>query len=147
MDNLKKIDLLETEFGGLIQNLHINGTIKPSWYETLGYMVEIKGTKFFNPLDCHYSFLLGQGNDKYKMRIGDKRYKLIEEWLIKKIIPRIQRSGYITISSYTIKHKCEKAIGGYVSNETVKFILSLHKVPIAEAREEYPINIRYFIRK
>ena len=146
MIRVRTTDVLETEFGELIQNIHINGTIKPSWYVTLGYIVEIKGIEFFNPLDCHYSFLLGQGSDEYRTCVGDKRYKLIEDWLVKKIIPKIQKTGYRTITSYKIKHMCEKAIGGYVSNETVKFILSFHKVPIATTRERYPINLTYHIK-
>lgn len=138
--------MIKDKFEDLIQNININGTMKPIWYGTIGYAIEVRGTKFFNPIGCHYSFLLGQGNDKYKTCIGDKRYHQIEEWLIKNIIPRVCRKSKKTISSYRIKHWCEREIGGYVSNETIKFILSLHKVPIVEGKEEYPINIRYFIK-
>jgi hypothetical protein len=125
--------------------MNINGTVKPSWYWGIGYQLEISGTRFFNPIDCHYSFILGQGSDKYKTCVGDKRYNQIEEWLVENIIPKIRIHSKKTRSSYTIKHWCEAAIGGYVSNETVKFILSLHRVPIAETKEDYPINIRYYM--
>lgn len=134
-------------FDDLIQKLNINGTMKPIWYKTIGYAVEVNGTRFFNPVGCHYSFLLGKGEDKYKTCIGDRRYKQIEEWLVENIISKICTKSKKTLSSYGIKHKCENAIGGYVSNETVKFILSLHKVPIAETKEEYPINLKYHVRK
>lgn len=134
------------QFEDLISNLNINGTIKPTWYSTIGYMVEVKGTTFFNPIQCHYSFLLGKGSDKYKTCIGDERYRQVERWLIKYIIPRMRNKSKRIVTSYTLKHWCEDAIGGYVSNETVKFILSMHKVPIAEDKIKYPINIRYFMR-
>ncbi|SHJ99413.1 hypothetical protein SAMN02745248_01504 [Hathewaya proteolytica DSM 3090] len=131
----------------LIEYIHIDGTTKPTWYETLGYLLEVKGTKFFNPIECHYKYLLGQGSDEYKTCVGDDRYKEIEQCLVKHFIPRIKKYGRRIKTSYDIKHMVQNKIGGYVSNETVKFILSMYKVPVAvidRKDEAYPINLKYY---
>ena len=126
--------------------ININGT-KPLDFGDIVYMLEIKGTKFSSPVDCYDSFLLGKGEDKYKTCIGDIRYKLIERWLIENIINKVCKRSRRIESSYGIKHRCGSAIGGYVSNETVKFILSLYEVPTAAAKGDYPINLNYYVRK
>ena len=133
----------------LIECIHIDGTTKPTRYDTIGYLLEVKGTKFFNPIECHYSYLLGQGNDKYKTCVGDDRYKEIEKYLVEKIIPKIKKSGSRVKTSYDIKHMAESNISGYVSNETVKFILSMYRVPVAivtKRDKNYPINLKYYFR-
>lgn len=141
------ISKFKTEIGELMGKLHINGTITPEFYSSLGYQIEVNGTRFFNPLSCHYSFLLGLGEDKYRTRIGDDRYKQIEKWLVEEIIPEIKPYAKQRISSYRIKHLCEGAIGGYVSNETVKFIMAVHGVPHLDRHGEYYLNVYYPISK
>ena len=134
---------LHTEGKDLFHEINIKGTIKPKWYSSLGYMIEVNGTKFFNPLECHFSFLLGQGDDEWKTCIGDERYMEIEACIVDKVIPKINKEGNKTINSYTLKHALECEIGGYVSNETVKFIMAIHGSPTRKSQEEYDINVMY----
>lgn len=134
---------MKVQVNELFSKLIINGTIKPVWYSSMGYMLEVNGTKFFNPIECHMSFLLGQGNDKYKTCLGDERYKEIENCILEKVIPHVSKGGSKTINSYTLKHAIECEIGGYVSNETVKFIMAVHGAPTRRSAEEYDINISY----
>ena len=134
---------MQIQLNDLFNKIIINGTIKPVWYSSMGYMLEVNGTKFFNPLECHMSFLLGQGNDEWRTCIGDERYKEIEACIVEKVLPKIDKKGSKTINSYTLKHALECEIGGYVSNETVKFIMAVHGAPTRRSKEEYDINVSY----
>ena len=128
----------------LLENLTINGTEKPAFYSSPGYNMDVKGTKFFNPISCHFSFLMGQGDDEYKTHVGDGRYRQIEAWLVENVLPYATTKGSTVISSYDLKHVVENRIGGYVSNETVKFIMAMHEMPSAnQSKRPYPINVMY----
>lgn len=134
---------MKVRMNELFQKMIINGTIKPSWYASMGYMLEVNGTRFFNPIECHLSFLLGQGEDEWKTCVGDERYKEIEECIVEKVLPKLSNQGNKTINSYTLKHALECELGGYVSNETVKFIMAIHEAPTRKTKEEYDINVIY----
>jgi len=132
----------------LIKSLKINGIKKPTSYCNMTcYQVEVKGTTYFNPVEYHNSFLLGQGGDKYKTCIGDDRYLKIENWLTENIIPNVCENSGTTITSYQLKHLCEDFIGGYVNNETIKFISAMHEVSTVKSMNTYPLNIIYQISK
>ena len=132
----------------LIESLKIIGIKKPTSYCNMTcYQVEVKGTTYFIPIEYQNSFLLGQGGDKYKTCIGDYRYLKIENWLTENIIPNVCENSATTISSYQLKHLCEDSIGGYVNNETIKYILAMQEVPTVKSTNTYPLNIIYQISK
>lgn len=112
-----------------------------------GNGIEVYGVKFFSPYSCYESFILGDSDDKYKTRLGDKRYLRIAAYLYINVIPDIMSGKDRHRNSYGIKHQVENAIGGYVSNETVKYIMAMFKVPHIETSTEYPINIDYSVYK
>lgn len=87
---------------------------------------------------------MGQGDDEYKTHVGDGRYRQIEAWLVENVLPYATTKGSTVISSYDLKHVVENRIGGYVSNETVKFIMAMHEMPSAnQSKRPYPINVMY----
>ena len=132
----------------LIENLKINRLVKePKCYSAPCYEVEVMGTTFISPVECYNSYLLGLGTELYKTCVGDNRYKLIENWLVKNVIPGIRKHSNKSISSYILKHLCENCLGGYVSNESIKYILSLYEMPVENNITKYDINIRYKITK
>ena len=63
--------------------------------------------------------------------------------IVEKVLPKIDKKGNRTINSYTLKHALECELGGYVSNETVKFIMAVHGAPTRRSKEEYDINVSY----
>lgn len=136
------------EENDLLNELNIEGTIKYGKSKNNAYILNVKGTRFINPVSCHYAFLLGLGDDRHKTCLGDDRYKLIESYILKNIIPNMRATtggGYM-MSSYGLKHIIENAIGGYVSNETVKFIMAYHESTYVHAAEP-EINVIYPMSK
>lgn len=126
----------------LLKGVHAELVFSPE-YKGPGYLMEVENTKFFSPYKCFCSFIMGFREDEYKTQIGDKRYKYIEEWLCDRVIPKTKGRTNTYMSSYDLKHVCEADIGGYVSNETIKFILAKNDVRHRDTEEEYPINVLY----
>lgn len=124
-----------------IEGMGHNGSVKC-------FKLNVKGTRFLSPITCYYSFLMGQGDDKYRTAIGDKRYREIEHYIVKHIIPNMRTTtggGYM-MDSYGLKHLIERTIGGYVSNETVKFIMAYHGA-LHLAERTTRINVLYPMSK
>lgn len=129
----------------MIDKIVVKGNMKQYFknYYVSGYKVEVNGVKFFSPEDQFISFILGDGEDKYKTKVGDDRYKQIEEYIKTNILHYVSKSGSKTLSSFGLKHMIEYELGFYVSNETVKVIMALADVPTRANGEDYPINIYY----
>lgn len=126
----------------LLKGVHAKFTYSPE-YKGPGYLMKVENTKFFSPYKCFSSYIMGFREDDYKTQIGDKRYSYIEEWLHDRVIPKTKGRTNTYMSSYDLKHVCEADIGGYVSNETIKFILAKNDVRHRNTEEEYPINVLY----
>ena len=93
------------------------------------YKVQVRNTYFLSPVEQYNAYLKGTGNKRFMTCVGDARYKAIEECIINKVLPNIRRYGKKKISSYGLKHAIENEVGGYVSNETVKYIMAVHRAP------------------
>lgn len=129
----------------LLKELIIKGTMKQYIKNNCveGYQVELEGTKFFSPLESFNNFILGEGGDLFKVKVDDDRYKEVEQWIQKNILPSVCKGGSKTLSSYGLKHMIQGELGRYVSNETVKAIMAYNRSPTRRSNEEYPINVYY----
>jgi hypothetical protein len=129
---------------GLLNKIVI-GSMKSLEYPEAGYKIKVNDVKFFSPFSCFNSYILGLGDNKYKIEIGDNRYNQIKRWIQEHVMPYLNTHGNKQCSSYGLKHFIQDSIGGYVSNETVKVImceLGANKKRVMHG-EEYPLNLFY----
>lgn len=130
----------------ILEEIKIGKMMKSSEYmKEPGRQVEVNGIKFFSPLSCLNTYILGLGEAEYKVEVGDDRYEQIKAWIQENVMPYLDVHGKHLCSSYGLKHLIEDNIGGYVSNETVKVIMC--ELGAKKRRfihgHEYPINLFY----
>lgn len=100
-----------------------------------GFGVNVNGTKFESPRE----------NFKVISNPNEEHLKKVEAWIDEVLMTYMTRKSINTrISSYGIKHKCEKDIGEYVSNEEIKYLLALKGIPSRGTSDRvYPLNLCY----
>ena len=108
------------------------------------FLIEVNGVKFKSPSKQFYKFVLGELDDMFKTRLGDNRYEQIRSYIESNVMPHIRKNSSKITNSYALHHKITRALGFYVSNETVKVIMAFLGVPTRRSKEEYPLNVEYY---